>query len=129
MNTHTKEHRRHSWPWRRSFAIGLITLMALLIFNVAPEKDALAQENVDVQQQSYPDPDFDRQLKEVRKNYPLVANAFSFLQDLHFFCNIDRQCFRTVHDHCLQSDLPPQFCLDTAERVCCRPLELAPIFQ
>ena len=129
MDTRSKENRRHSWLWRCSFVIGLITLMTLFILNVIPEKDALAQENTDIQQQSYPDPEFGKQLKEVRENYPLIARAFSFLQELHLFCNIDRQCFRAVQDHCLQSGLPPQFCLDTAERVCCKPLELAPVFQ
>lgn len=129
MDTRSKEHRRHSWLWRRSFAIGLITLMTLFILNGAPEKDALAQQTTDVQQQSYPDPEFDRQLKEVRENYPLIFRAFSFLRELHTVCDLDEQCFRVVQDFCLQSGAPPRFCLETANRSCCKPLKLAPVFQ
>ncbi len=129
MDTRSNENRRRSWLSSCSYAIGLITLMTLFILNGAPEKGALAQESTNVQQQSYPDPEFAKQLKDVRENYPLISRAFTFLRELHTLCHLDEQCFRAVQDHCLQSGLPPRFCLDTANRSCCKPLKLAPLFQ
>lgn len=98
------------------------SMIGFLLVGVA----GMAAGQLAASKKDYSDEEFAEQWDEVQKKFPLVAQGFSFLQNLSKFCNVDEACFRTLQDNCLRQGLPPRFCLEESRRACCKPLVVQP---
>lgn len=106
---------------RRSRACTISIVVLSILIPVTLRGSAQAQDTA-----AYKDEEFLKQWEAVQAKYPFVAKAFSFLKNLRWPCNINAKCFTRVQQQCLDQDIPPRFCLEQAERVCCEPLVIQP---
>lgn len=116
----------------RSPTLYLKTIGLMIVLLCAPT-GAFAQQAQDespaAENEEYNE-DLVRELREVQETYPLLARRLGLVHvlgvSLPLLCigGIDPQCHQSVQQNCIDSGpgRPDyQYCLDLANRVCCRP--------
>ncbi len=124
MITRAHPNSSLSWPLY-TFVIGFLFLLVLCGVPGLTNQ-AQAQESAG-KKADYADEAFAQQLKEVQKQYPLVAKALDFLERVPRFClNLDKICKATFQNICLESGVSQQWCLERALEFCCKESVFSP---
>jgi hypothetical protein len=89
---------------------------------------AFSNKTQTIEKQKYND-NLVRELREVRKRYPLLSERLGLIHKFGrplFLCigGVEPSCHQAVQQQCIDSNTSKpdyQYCLDQANRVCCKP--------